>query len=243
MSAQYLLRFDDICPTMNWHVWQQIENILMAAGIQPVLAVVPDNRDPSLCLDPPRLDFWDRARAWQARGWTIGLHGYQHRYVTTNSGLIGRNKYSEFAGLPSKEQGAKLERALQIFEREKIHPDLWIAPAHSYDETTLDLLHTFNVRTLSDGYAIYPYLDRRGIFCIPQQLGRFRRMPFGLWTVCLHPNSWTTADLKRFQTDIEKCWRNITSLEQIKKVYSGRDKRISDDLFAGWFRAARALRS
>lgn len=242
MSAQYLLRFDDICPTMRWDVWQQIENILVAESIQPVLAVIPDNQDPTLCFDTPRPDFWDRVRGWQAQGWTIGLHGYQHRYVTTNAGLIGRNKYSEFAGLPPEEQAAKLARALQIFDREQVRADLWIAPAHSYDETTLGLLNTFNVRALSDGYALYPYLDRRGIFCIPQQIGMFRRIPFGLWTVCAHPNGWKTADLKRFETDIDKFKRDITNFEEVRRVYSGRDKRISDDLFAGWFRAARALR-
>ncbi|MDQ2947051.1 MAG: DUF2334 domain-containing protein [Acidobacteriota bacterium] len=242
MSAQYLLRFDDLCPTMRWDVWQHIENILIQEGVQPVLAVIPDNRDPTLCFDAPRPDFWERVRSWQARGWTIGLHGYQHRYLTTNSGLIGRNKYSEFAGLTPDEQASKLTLALKIFQGEQVRADLWIAPAHSYDETTLDLLDTFDIRALSDGYALYPYLDCRGIFCIPQQIGRFYRMPFGFWTVCMHPNGWTAADLKRFETDVRKFKSHITNLKQISQAYSGRSKQISDDLFAGWFRAARALR-
>ena len=26
MKAQYLLRFEDLCPTMNWRVWEPVEN-------------------------------------------------------------------------------------------------------------------------------------------------------------------------------------------------------------------------
>ena len=96
---QYLVRFDDICPTMNWSVWTQIEAELRQRNIKPILAVVPDNQDAKLRVDSPRSDFWDCVRGWQALGWTIGLHGYQHRYVTQQSGIVGLNARSEFAGL------------------------------------------------------------------------------------------------------------------------------------------------
>src|SRR4051812_1074869 len=99
MSAQFLLRFDDFCPTMNWHVWEQVETILVEAQIKPLIAVVPDNQDAVLDVHPPRATFWQHVRDWQALGWSIGLHGYQHRYVTENPGLMRRNRYSEFAGL------------------------------------------------------------------------------------------------------------------------------------------------
>ena len=46
--ATYLVRFDDICPTMNWEAWEQVENVLVSEGIRPILAVVPDNRDENL---------------------------------------------------------------------------------------------------------------------------------------------------------------------------------------------------
>src|SRR5688572_15384620 len=42
-NPQYLLRFDDICPTMNWRVWAEIESVLIQREIKPLLAVVPDN--------------------------------------------------------------------------------------------------------------------------------------------------------------------------------------------------------
>jgi hypothetical protein len=52
----------------HWRVWEEIESILVERGLKPMLAVVPDNRDPFLQADPPAGDFWDRARVWQERG-------------------------------------------------------------------------------------------------------------------------------------------------------------------------------
>src|SRR5712692_12017049 len=100
MTTQYLIRIDDICPTMNWAVWRAVEDVLVRYNISPLLAVVPDNQDPHLQITPARVDFWDCVRRWQALGWTIGLHGYRHSYVTRESGLLGINSFSEFAGLP-----------------------------------------------------------------------------------------------------------------------------------------------
>src|ERR1041385_2624004 len=120
MPATYLIRFDDICPTMNWHVWNRIEPILVEFGVPPILAVIPDNRDHALELNPPDPRFWDRVREWQARGWTIGLHGYQHACTTANAGVVGLNKRSEFAGLSYAQQLSKLKAGMEIFFRENV---------------------------------------------------------------------------------------------------------------------------
>src|SRR5262245_40457250 len=106
--TSYLLRFDDLCPTMNWSIWSEIEAILIEYGIRQILAVVPDNQDPVLQVDSPANDFWKHVRHWQNRGWTIGLHGYQHRYVSSHPGIVTLRKKSEFAGLPVVEQEEKL---------------------------------------------------------------------------------------------------------------------------------------
>ncbi|MEM5789386.1 MAG: DUF2334 domain-containing protein, partial [Syntrophobacteraceae bacterium] len=87
-STRYLVRFDDICPTMNWIVWDKIEPMLVQYRVSPILAVIPENRDPKLHVQPPVPAFWDRVRDWQSRGWTIALHGYRHVYVNQNRGLL-----------------------------------------------------------------------------------------------------------------------------------------------------------
>ena len=58
MTARYLVRFDDICPTMNWRVWEQLEPLLQAHGVKPIMAVVPDNHDRHLVVDAPQPGFW-----------------------------------------------------------------------------------------------------------------------------------------------------------------------------------------
>jgi len=117
MSARFLVRFDDMCPTVNWPLWQQLEQVMIDEEVRPILAVVPDNVDPDLHEGEHHEHFWDVVRGWQARGWAIGLHGYQHRYVNRNPGMVRLNRYSEFAGVPIQEQRAKLVSGLKIFKR------------------------------------------------------------------------------------------------------------------------------
>lgn len=239
MPAKYLVRFDDICPTMNWTVWREIENALGEAGVKPILAVVPDNKDPELMAGPAREGFWHEVREWQRRGWTIGLHGYQHRYVTENAGIMGRNRYSEFAGLPYPRQLAKLRNAAGIFEREGVHPDLWIAPAHSFDANTLRALAMVNITTVSDGYSVLPHVESNGVFWIPQQLGRLRAMPGGVWTACHHHNNWTAADLTCFRRDLKKYQGKFSNVAELEQRYSGRSPKLADRLSSGLMAMAR----
>jgi predicted deacetylase len=235
MRPQYLIRFDDICPTMNWSVWRQVEEVLSGTAIKPILAVVPDGNDESLKVSKSNDRFWDEVRGWQARGWTIGLHGYQHRYVTRDSGLVGINAASEFSGLPRSEQQSKLCSAVNIFEREQVIPEVWIAPSHSFDQRTLDILLSLGIRSLSDGFFLYPHLDWSGMLWIPQQLWRFRKMPFGLWTVCFHPNRWTQADVDRFRCDVEKFAPLVTDFRSVRAAYGARKRGMADILFASCY--------
>ncbi|HEY2748348.1 MAG TPA: DUF2334 domain-containing protein [Polyangia bacterium] len=214
-GARYLVRFDDICPGMNWQVWREIEKILADHDVKPMLAVVPSNEDPTLDVAPKEPRFWEEVRQWQARGWTIGLHGYQHRYVTREKGLIGINARSEFAGLPAAEQADKLRRAVEIFAAEKVRPDVWIAPGHSFDEITVAALHELGVGAISDGFFLSAHRDARGMLWVPQQIWGFRYRPFGLWTVCYHHNDWSAGDVRRFAAAVAAYRARITSFAEI----------------------------
>src|SRR5437773_4931297 len=96
-------------------------------------------------VDPPSNDFWPRVREWQARGWSIGLHGHQHVYVNKNAGIMGITSQSEFAGVAPERQAEKLRAALEIFGREGVRADCWVAPSHSFDLTTVALLAQVHV--------------------------------------------------------------------------------------------------
>jgi peptidoglycan/xylan/chitin deacetylase (PgdA/CDA1 family) len=231
-AARYLIRFDDICPTMNWMVWEEIEAELAANDVRPLLAVVPANEDRTLMVAPPADDFWTRVRGWQARGWAIGLHGYQHRYLTHDGGLVPLNDRSEFAGLTADEQTDKLQRAVEIFRREGIHPDAWIAPGHSFDGATLAALRGLGVEVVSDGFFLSAHRDPAGMLWIPQQLWGFHYRPLGLWTVCFHHNGWTPADLGRFRRDLAAYRDRIVSLSEVLALEGERPRRPWDEMLS-----------
>lgn len=213
-GARYLLRFDDICPTMNWKMWDVIEELLIHHDVAPILAIVPENLDKELIIDEPMPNFWERVRIWQARGWSIGLHGYQHRYVNTESGILKLNKRSEFAGLSYLDQSEKITRGLSIFTQEGVRADCWIAPSHSFDWLTVEVLAEHGVRVISDGFALAPYHDQHDSVWIPQQFARMRSMPAGVWTFCYHHNGMNQRDLKAFCNSLKKLSSRMISLNE-----------------------------
>ncbi len=230
MTAQYIIRFDDICPTMNWAVWEQVEPILNQYDIKPIVAIVPDNRDPELIIDPAKNDFWERVRNWQNSGWTIALHGYQHIYSTKLSGLTKINEYSEFVGLSYEQQYDKLQRGLQILHDHGIYPTVWVAPAHSFDELTVKALLSLGIKVISDGYYYRP-VNRLGAVWVPQQLWRFREMPAGLWTICFHTNEFLVQeDVDRFAKGIKEFSSDIIPFEQALKGYHAKDYGLIDKI-------------
>jgi predicted deacetylase len=243
MSAKFLVRFDDMCPTVNWPLWQRLEDVMVEEGVRPILAVVPDNRDSVLHEGKHHDRFWDVVRGWQARKWSIGLHGYQHLYVNRNAGLVGLNHYSEFAGVPIEEQRAKLISGLEIFKREGVRPDCWIAPAHSFDENTIKVLSELGVTTISDGLSLFPHRDsqNKNVVWVPQQLWRFRYVPFGVWTVCIHSCDRMYKEPDHFRERIRLFKNAITTLPEIVAAYSSRRESVADGLFGElWHFAIRA---
>ncbi len=233
VQSRYLLRFDDICPTMNWVVWNAVEAQLIRLNIRPILAVVPDNRDPALMVDLPRTDFWDRVRQWQALGWAIALHGYQHVYVNKDPGLMRLTPQSEFAGLSYQEQEDKLKKGLAIFAEHGVRVDAWVAPSHSFDWVTVAILKALGIRIISDGLAFSPYRDSSGLTWVPQQFASMRPMPFGVWTFCYHPNNLSPRALTQFQRRMEQLAPRMISLPEAA-LMGNRQRSMADRLVAGF---------
>jgi predicted deacetylase len=242
MGASYLIRFDDICPTMNWAIWEKVEETLVSLAVKPIMAVVPDNHDPQLRAGEANLKFWERVRGWQLRGWTIGLHGYQHLALTHDGGILRINRTAEFSGLPFDTQKAKLQRALAIFASMGVRPDVWVAPWHSFDGNTLRALRELGLHCLSDGFSLYPYLDSGGILRIPQQLWGLRRVPFGVWTVCVHTNLWSDHDVARFCSELRQFATAITDCHSVVSLYGSRRRHVADQLFSAVYPTALKIR-
>jgi peptidoglycan/xylan/chitin deacetylase (PgdA/CDA1 family) len=234
--ARYLLRFDDLCSTMDWALWDEVEGLLLDAGIKPILAVIPENLDPKLMTAPPSATFWNRVRNWQARGWSIGLHGYQHTYVNAEAGILRLNRRSEFAGLSYEDQFEKLRKGLEIFDREGVHADAWVAPAHSFDWVTVSALTALGIHVISDGMALGPYRDPHGNVWIPQQFANMRPMPFGIWTFCYHPQALTPGGMILFRRRLKQLSPRMISLQEAMQM--GTQPRSTGDRLVGALRQA-----
>ncbi|WP_326536473.1 DUF2334 domain-containing protein [Pseudorhodoferax sp.] len=241
MSARYLLRFDDICPTMDWQAWARIDDILQRHRIKPLLAVVADNRDPHLQVGAARSDFWDYIRRCQRQGWSIAMHGYQHLYQSAAPGLLGLNRHSEFSGLPREAQRAKIAQAASIFARERVRVNAWIAPGHNFDDVTLEILAEHGIALVSDGFYFRP-VRHKGHVWLPQQLWRLRRMPFGTWTVCLHANGYSEAQIQAFERDVQRFARDIVDCAQALAEQPPQPASLLDHGFSSLWRAALLLK-
>lgn len=230
MKARYLIRFDDICPTSNWSIWGQVEKTLHRYDIKPILAVVPDNKDSKLQVEPSRPDFWEWLREKQLQGWTITMHGYQHVYETHDAGLLGINRRSEFAGLPAETQRKKIEKGLEIFHQHEVYPQAFVAPAHSFDRNTLEALRNTGIHVISDGFFLGPkrWMD---MIWIPQQMWQFRRMPMGIWTVCYHHNRFNQQEMEQFTRDVARFAPHIISLDEAVAQCDGQ-AGVRDHIFS-----------
>ena len=231
MAASFIVRFDDICPEMNWAVWGKIESILDKYKIKPIVAIVPYNSDPFLKVDPPNLELWRKAKIWQKKGWAIGLHGFTHVYETSDPGIVGLNHRSEFSGLPLAIQQKKIDSAVEIFLENDLNIDIWVAPAHSFDGNTVIALKKRGINVVSDGY-FRRVVNINGTVWVPQQLWRFKSIKSGVWTVCYHHNYWSEIDLVKFERDIISFEGQIITLQKALSQGGGTSISIRDRVHA-----------
>ena len=212
--AQYLLRFDDLCPTISAQRWQQFQSLIKEFHLQPILAVVPDNQDPELEVSPPNPDFWNCIRAPQAAGAAIGLHGFQHECVSRGRSLVDLHRISEFAGVPAETQRAWIGEGIRILRSHGLNPSIWVAPRHGFDVNTLTALRDEGILLLSDGFARAPFLQS-GLTWIPQQLWAPVEKDRGLWTICLHPNTATDAEIVALHSFLTVHAAQFTSVDRV----------------------------
>jgi predicted deacetylase len=196
VAAEFILRLDDACPSMDAGRWETVEQLLLARGVRPIVAIVPANADPELARVSGDPLFWQHARSWSRAGWVIGLHGYSHVLRSSPGGLVAVQRRSEFVGLPIDEQRRRIREGVRTFEANGLAPEAWVAPAHGFDSMTLHALRVESeIRIISDGFTRRA-VRREDFVWLPQQLWRPRTMRSGVWTICLHPNHMDEAAIR-----------------------------------------------
>jgi predicted deacetylase len=212
--AQYLLRFDDLCPTVSRERWQRFLPLIEAFGIQPILAVIPDNEDYHLQVSPEDPEFWAQMRAMEAAGATIALHGYNHVCRSRGRSLLPLHRRTEFAGVPEDIQRQWIHAGLEILRDRGLNPRIWVAPRHGFDSQTLHALRKEGIRVLSDGFARVPF-TRGGLTWIPQQLWAPVDKPKGLWTICVHANTAHSSLVSQLHDFVRQHAAQFTSVDRV----------------------------
>lgn len=216
--AQYLLRFDDLCPTFCRVKWERFLPLMEEFRIRPILAVVPDNRDPGLVVSGPDDEFWTKMRAMEAAGAAIALHGYQHLCNSRGGGLLPLHRRTEFAGVSQEIQRDWIHAGIETLRGHGLTPQLWVAPRHGFDRNTLRALKLEGIDYLSDGLGRIP-ICRCGVTCIPQQLWEPVYQSRGLWTICIHSNFAGGGLLERLRVFLRRYATHFTSFDRVVAEY------------------------
>tara|TARA_Y100000589_G_scaffold329778_1_gene377439 strand:+ start:28039 stop:28872 length:834 start_codon:yes stop_codon:yes gene_type:complete len=223
-NSKYIIRLDDACETMNLNKWKKLEYILDELNIKPIIAVIPRNEDHTLFIDKKNKNFWSLVKSWQKKGWHIALHGYEHKYheINSNKQYLPLYNRSEFAGLNKKLQKEKILHGIDIFKNNNISTKIWVAPSHSFDETTINVIReSTNINIISDGIAFYP-VKKNGLLFLPQQIWKPFKFPIGIWTLCLHPNNMSYLDIKKLEISLKNDFykNKFINLNSINKYIS-----------------------
>jgi predicted deacetylase len=213
-AAQYLIRFDDLCPTMLSARFERFLSIIARFDVKPILAVVPDNQDPDLNFQAPDPSFWLRMRSLESAGAAIAMHGYRHLCVSRGKSLLGLRRETEFAGIEAPLQRQWIRSGLEILRENGLNPRLFVAPRHGFDRHTLIALEAEGLPVLSDSFAHRPFL-RQNILWIPQQLWEPVRKTTGLWTICIHTNTSTPELENKLEEFLCEHSHQFTSFDRV----------------------------
>ena len=195
----YLIRLDDACPNMFLNNWVRIIDLLEKYNISAIIAAIPENRDPK--FNYQFIENYNTILSKWNLNHEIAIHGYHHLYDSPSKPLYGFKTKSEFAGKDFISQKQLIKNGIKIFNNLKISPRVFVAPGHSFDDTTIDVIRTFFPdMIISDGMFLEPVIYKSVKF-LPQQLANCKHFPFGTITFCYHPNTMSNNDfikLERF---------------------------------------------
>lgn len=207
MQRKINIRIDDVCPDMNFDNFCRLRDLLLHHKVIPLMGIIPDNKDCKLAkmrTDHSDAEAWAEIyRLYTKEGWGAALHGHDHIYRTDSSGILNINKRSEFAGLDYQTQSCKIVSGKEKLRELGFATDIFMAPAHSFDETTIRVLLESGFRYITDGKGVYPY-RHKGITMIPAPCTNFYDFPFGIYSVGLHPNTMQEKDFRWLENYLQK---------------------------------------
>lgn len=233
-SAKYLIRLDDANHYSDLDKWKLFEEIFDKYNVKPIVAVIPQNEDKFIQFSSFNDSFWELIKSWEVKRWSIALHGYKHIFhqVDRKKNLFPYYNRSEFSGLSLAKQKKKIFKGMSIFKKNNIFPKVWVAPGHCFDRNTIEaILQETDIKIVSDGVAFNPYYQFNLHF-IPQQLWNFKKKYFGLWTICLHPDTMSLQEIESIEKKIALLSKEgkLTSIQEL--ILEKKGKNILDISFS-----------
>lgn len=196
----YLIRLDDASEYMDIPKWMRTVELISGFGVCPLIGVIPKCEDPDFVGEYEyNATFWDIARSWQEKGFIIALHGFNHTLKPAKGGLNPVDHRSEFVSLPLEQQKKKIKEGYSILIQQKIYAKVFFAPAHTFDENTLQALKEETpIRIISDTIASDVY-KMNDFFFLPCWQGKCRSLPFKFVGISLHPNEMKEEDFVKLE--------------------------------------------
>ena len=75
-----LIRFDDICPTMDYSQFKKATDLLDKYNVHPLIGVIPECQDEELLIEEYHSDFWNYIKELEKKGIQrdqLGLQRYK----------------------------------------------------------------------------------------------------------------------------------------------------------------------
>jgi predicted deacetylase len=217
------IRMDDITPDMDWARFLRFKELCDLYQVKPLIGVVPENHDKMLSFDDKKAGFWDYVRELENDGWTIAQHGVYHVYSTKKMGCFPLNRLSEFAGLPYGKQYEMLEYGKNILEQNGIQADIFMSPAHSFDNNTLKALKNLGFNKLTDGFGNMPYISKGMTFYpISYKQSISLKKTKGYTTFVVHTNTMNDKDFERYEKLFKENRDRLISYSELLKLEAKR---------------------
>jgi peptidoglycan/xylan/chitin deacetylase (PgdA/CDA1 family) len=209
--TRLFIRLDDAGAYMNHDNWIRAIALLDKYNICSTIAVIPNCQDAKLMSYGAVENWKDFIKEW-SNNHVLALHGYNHVYEYDGLSNVRHKHKSEFAGAPQHVQENKIKRGLLLFQELGIDVQHFVAPGHSFDDTTVKIVSSFGL-IVYDGF--YPRAVKiNGVSYFPLHFASLKNNLFG-YSICLHPNTMTDEDFKNFEFFLEE---NINRIGDIRDV-------------------------
>ena len=219
MATKIIVRFDDICPNIDWEKFLYIKTKIQDLGIRSLLGVIPENKDKSFFKYQYNDSFFDLIYNYKNYGDSIAQHGTYHRYTSNSPGILKINKRSEFAGHDFQYQYSLIKKGKEILQKHNCWQPIFMAPSHSFDLNTIEALKKLGFESISDGYGFFPY-KRDGIEFVPQISSRPFNSGFGLATICIHSDNLSELKIKNLIDFLSINRSRIINYEEYHNIQS-----------------------